>query len=184
MNHVQDRFDAMDLNLLRVFAAVYRERHLTRAARALALSPSAVSHALRRLRGHLADPLFERSAAAMLPTATCLRMAPALIGQLAELRGLLQRWGEFDPATTTLTFRIGVPDAIEPMLLPRLRAALAGSHSASAAVSVVGRRVDAGPVAALERTATAVLSGATGNACTRRTAHLTVGALIIRGASR
>ena len=63
----------MDLNLLRVFETVYREQHLTRAAEALALTPSAVSHALRRLREQLGDPLFVRDGKLMRPTPACLR---------------------------------------------------------------------------------------------------------------
>ena len=43
----------LDLNLLRVFDAVHRARSLTRAADELALSQSAVSHALARLRDNL-----------------------------------------------------------------------------------------------------------------------------------
>jgi len=41
---------------LRVFEAVFRERHLTRAARVLSVTPSAVSHALGRLRSYLDEP--------------------------------------------------------------------------------------------------------------------------------
>ena len=40
----------LDLNLLRVFDAVARERHVTRAAERLNLSQPAVSNALARLR--------------------------------------------------------------------------------------------------------------------------------------
>ena len=41
---------SFDLNLLRVFHAIYRVRHLTRAAGVRCLSQPAVSHALARLR--------------------------------------------------------------------------------------------------------------------------------------
>jgi DNA-binding transcriptional LysR family regulator len=140
MNRVHDRFDVMDLNLLRLFEAVFRERHLTRAARVLALTPSAVSHALRRLREHLGDPLFEREGTEMVPTATCQRLAPALIEQLAGLRGVLHRWGTFDPLTTAVTFRIGMPEGIEPLLVPRLRAALARVAPLATLASVALRR--------------------------------------------
>jgi hypothetical protein len=97
MKPVHSPFDRMDLNLLRVFEAVFRERHLTRAARALSVTPSAVSHALRRLRDHLDDPLFGREGARMVPTAMCERAAPALLEQLSRLRSLLDQWGRFEP---------------------------------------------------------------------------------------
>ena len=48
----------LDLNLLKVFAAVHRERHITRAGRALFISQSAVSHSLAKLRVLFGDPLF------------------------------------------------------------------------------------------------------------------------------
>ena len=39
----------IDLNLLKVFAAVYRERHITRADHSLFISQSAVTHAIARI---------------------------------------------------------------------------------------------------------------------------------------
>ncbi|HDR9882294.1 TPA: LysR family transcriptional regulator [Burkholderia cenocepacia] len=118
------RIRQLDLNLLKIFEVVYRERHLSRAAQSLALTPSAVSHALSRLREYLDDDLFVRAGRSMQPTTTCLRMAPNLLEQLAKLRQLLQQWGQFDPTATRQTFRLGMPDAIEPLLLPPLTRAL------------------------------------------------------------
>lgn len=140
----------MDLNLLRVFETVYREQHLTRAAEALALTPSAVSHALRRLREQLGDALFVRDGKVMRPTPACLRQAPALIGQLAQLRQLLQQWGHFDPGQSRQRFRIGMPDAIELMLLPALQQAVFASAPLCSMVSAhfdrssLGRQLAAG----------------------------------------
>ena len=56
--HAWQSLARIDLNLFRVFEVIYRERSLTRAAAVLHVSQSAVSHALGRLREHLADPLF------------------------------------------------------------------------------------------------------------------------------
>ena len=124
MNEIHPRSDALDLNLLRVFEAVYQERHLARAAATLARTPSAVSHALRRLRGHLGDPLFVRQGATMVATPACLRDAPAMLDQLARLRQVIQQWGQFEPKLTRQTFRIGMPEAIEMIFLPSLQASL------------------------------------------------------------
>ncbi|MFM0739586.1 LysR family transcriptional regulator [Paraburkholderia xenovorans] len=123
MNRIHSRPDSLDLNLLRVFEAVFRERHLTRAADALALTPSAISHALRRLREHLGDALFVRQGNTMVPTPACHRLAPELFEQMANLRRLLQQWTRFDPASTRQTFRIGMPEAVEMTLFPTLQAA-------------------------------------------------------------
>ncbi|VWC73736.1 LysR family transcriptional regulator [Burkholderia aenigmatica] len=120
----QKRVRQLDLNLLKIFEVVFRERHLSRAAQSLALTPSAVSHALGRLREYLDDELFVRDGRSMQPTATCLRMAPNLLEQLAKLRQLLQQWGQFNPTETRQTFRLGMPDALEPLVLPALTRAL------------------------------------------------------------
>jgi DNA-binding transcriptional LysR family regulator len=122
MNGIHPKIDTMDLNLLRVFEAVYQERHLTRAAEILALTPSAVSHALRRLRVYLGDPLFVRQGTAMVATPVCQRDAPALLDQLARLRQLIQHWGHFDSLSTRQSFRIGMPEAAEMTLMPALQA--------------------------------------------------------------
>ena len=48
----------IDLSLLVLFSTVMDEGHVARAAQRLNLTPSAVSHGLRRLRRLLHDPLF------------------------------------------------------------------------------------------------------------------------------
>src|SRR5205814_9940563 len=50
----------IDLNLMVVFDAIYRERNLSVAGQALTLSQPAMTHALGRLRALLKDPLFVR----------------------------------------------------------------------------------------------------------------------------
>ena len=52
---------AVDLNLLKAFDALIRERAVTRAAGRIGLSQPAMSHALARLRGLFADDLFVRT---------------------------------------------------------------------------------------------------------------------------
>lgn len=118
MNKIHSTRDDIDLNLLRIFEAVYREQHVSRAAASLSLTPSAVSHAIQRLRVRLNDQLFVRDGKRMVPTAQCLQMAPAVLDRLGQLRQLLQQWGSFEPLNARQTFRIGIPDSIEPILLP------------------------------------------------------------------
>src|SRR5579885_3192740 len=97
MPHDAPRFDRVDLNLIRVFDVVYRERHLTRAAQTLFLSQSAVSHALARLRRQLGDPLFERQGRGVVPTPLARRLAPQIGEALAGLRLALQGDRAFRP---------------------------------------------------------------------------------------
>lgn len=136
MKTVHAAFDSLDLNLLRVFDAVYRERSLARAAQVLAVSPSAVSHALRRLREHVGEPLFARDGREMVPTATCRRMAPQVLEHLAQLRQLVHHWGRFEPERSSQAFRVGMPEAVEPMLLPGLQRAFAAAAPAASLASV------------------------------------------------
>lgn len=115
----------LDLNLLKVFESLYVEQNMTRTAESLHITPSAVSHAMKRLRECLQDPLFERSKNQMLPTPACQRMAPLIIDNLSRLRQILQHWGEFIPETSKQHFRIGMHDALELSLLPVLAKAIA-----------------------------------------------------------
>lgn len=110
----------LDLNLLKVFECLYREQNMTRCAVQLHLTPSAVSHAIKRLRAVLQDDLFVRSGSKMLPTPACTSMAPALLDNLARLRQILQQFGHFDPCHSTQHFRIGLHYAQEALILPLL----------------------------------------------------------------
>ncbi|GAA0855993.1 LysR family transcriptional regulator [Aliiglaciecola litoralis] len=128
----------LDLNLLKVFESLYQEQNMTRCAERLHITPSAVSHAIKRLRLCLEDPLFERSQNRMLPTPACQRMAPMILDNLSRLRQILQQWGEFEPQTSTHHFRIGMHDAIEPAVLPQIAHLLAhqAPHTTFASVKV------------------------------------------------
>ncbi len=119
------RIQQLDLNLLKVFQSLYQEQNMTRTAEALHLTPSAVSHAIKRLRDALGDPLFQRSQNKMVPTAACQRMAPLIIENLTRLQQILQQWGDFEPANSEHNFRIGIHDALEPAILPKLTKVLA-----------------------------------------------------------
>lgn len=116
-------FDRIDLNLLRVFDAVYEERNLVRAAKRLHLSQSAISHALARLRDSVDDDLFVRTASGMQPTPRALAMAGPLRSALRQISGALG--GEpFAPATTDREFVIAASDYITVLLMGELSADL------------------------------------------------------------
>jgi DNA-binding transcriptional LysR family regulator len=68
-----------DLNALSVFAALFTELHVTRAAARLGVTQSAVSHALRNLRDRFDDELFERTAQGLKPTKRAMQLAPRVI---------------------------------------------------------------------------------------------------------
>jgi DNA-binding transcriptional LysR family regulator len=114
----------VDLNLLRVFLAIWDLRSLTAAGERLSLTQPAVSHALRRLRDLFDDPLFVRTANVMAPTEAATR----LHGPLDEAIGIISRamhdHGAFDPATAQRTFRLAMSDVSEYYYLPPLLARL------------------------------------------------------------
>src|SRR5690242_21743696 len=78
--------DRIDLNLLRVFDAIYEDRNLALAGKRLNLSQSAISHALGRMRDVLGDDLFIRTARGMEPTVRALAMATQVRSALAQIK--------------------------------------------------------------------------------------------------
>jgi DNA-binding transcriptional LysR family regulator len=107
----------VDLNLLVLFEAVMRERHVGRAAERLHLTPSAVSHGIGRLRRLLNDPLFLKTPKGVTPTARANQLASPITELLARTRSVLSSATPFDPASTTRRFTIGAPDGSSAVLL-------------------------------------------------------------------
>ena len=118
MKHTQ--LSQFDLNLLKVFSAVYRERNFTRAGRSLLISQSAVSHALARLRAQFGDPLFVRTPEGMQPTALAERLAEPIRRALQSVGDALQVDRRFDPAEAEFEFTIGTTNLPPFRLLPEL----------------------------------------------------------------
>jgi DNA-binding transcriptional LysR family regulator len=116
--------DALDLNLLRLFDAVYRARSVSRAAEALGLTQPAASHGLGRLRLLLEDALFIRAAGGVAPTPRAERLALAVQSALATLEDALNEPDRFDPAASRKSFRIHMSDIGEGRFLPVLMAGL------------------------------------------------------------
>jgi DNA-binding transcriptional LysR family regulator len=98
-----------DLNLLVVFDAVARTRSVTTAADSLSLSQPAVSHALKRLRTIMRDPLFVRGRDGLVLTPRAEKCVADVEVILAAASRVLMTEG-FDPATTTRSFRFGASD--------------------------------------------------------------------------
>ncbi len=116
----RSRLDQLDLNLLRVLDVVHRERSLSRAAAILAVSQSAVSHAVARLRDHLGDPLFQRQGRGVAPTPLADRLAPTVRDSLAEIERALVMRRSFDPRRDIDQITVAMPDELEPIVLPAL----------------------------------------------------------------
>ncbi len=117
MNTVQ--FKNLDLNLFRVLLALLDHRSVSRAAEELALTPSAVSHALGRLRTALNDPLFDRRAGGLSPTAYAVEVGRIVRGSMDTLRDALNR-DEFDPAIAEREFIVAAGSYAVVVILPRI----------------------------------------------------------------
>jgi DNA-binding transcriptional LysR family regulator len=116
-------FQGMDLNLLRVFAALIREGNVTRAGTALCLSQSAVSNSLQRLRSALGDVLFERNASGVRPTSRGLELWQQLQPHYLSIEKVLTPEA-FDPMTYDGAFTIAMSDYTVERIMPRLGAYL------------------------------------------------------------
>lgn len=95
MNTVQLR--DLDLNLLLVAEVIYRHRNLTAAAAELALTPSAVSHALSRLSRYYGAPLFVRAARGVVLTELGAQLEPQIRAFRAATQLALVRSVAFEP---------------------------------------------------------------------------------------
>lgn len=115
----------MDLNLFVVFDAIYRERHLTRAAEQLAITQPGISNALNRLRQRFDDPLFVRTGRTMVPTPVAEGMIGPVRQALRQLDGCITGTRNFDPASAEKTFTISMPVLDSVAILPRLMTRLA-----------------------------------------------------------
>jgi len=110
----------VDLNLFVVLDAIYREGNITRAAHQLNLTQPAISHALKRLRDLLKDPLFVRRGAEMVPTPFTRSMIDQVRQALQILEVNLCESHPFDPKHTRRNFHISLWEYIESIALPTL----------------------------------------------------------------
>jgi DNA-binding transcriptional LysR family regulator len=116
----------LDLNLLVALDALLTERSVTRAAAQVDLGQSAMSHNLARLRDLFGDELLTRGPKGMRPTPRALALVEPVRIILSQIQALVSRDEAFDPRTAERTFRVGLPDSMEIMIVPALLAHLCG----------------------------------------------------------
>ncbi|HJL24582.1 MAG TPA: LysR family transcriptional regulator [Polyangiaceae bacterium LLY-WYZ-15_(1-7)] len=115
----------LDLNLLAALDLLLQERSVTRAARRLGVTQSAMSHKLRRLREQLGDPLLVPQGRQLVPTARAEALEAPLRVALRDLVAAVRHGARFDPATTERTFVLACSDLMELALLPHAMEQLA-----------------------------------------------------------
>lgn len=110
----------LDLNLLPAFDAVFRHGSVRLAAQELAMSTSALSHALARLRVFLNDPLFYREGHHMRPSVYASQLAPEIAAALESLNRRLTPHPRFIPQTSDVCFNIAITDYTAFSVFPAL----------------------------------------------------------------
>lgn len=98
-----------DLGLLAVLVAIAEAHSVSGAARRLGMTQPSVSHALRRLRDLVKDPLFERSGNRLVMTPLAEAMLPTA-REVVEKGTALLAPNDFDPTRDSFRWRIGVSD--------------------------------------------------------------------------
>jgi DNA-binding transcriptional LysR family regulator len=130
----------LDLNLLKVFLVLVREKSVSRAAERLFLGQPAVSGALARLREVLQDEILVREGRGMEPTTKAFALYAKLTPAMESIRAAIFEQPAFDPATQSRTFRLGMRDWVESWLMPELMARI---QQAAPRVRIAVRASDA-----------------------------------------
>lgn len=125
-----------DLNLLKAFDVLDRERNVTEAAKCLGIGQPAMSQALARLRKLFDDRLFIREGAAMVPTARAQELIRPLRAALAQVDAAFIAQAAPDARAMTRRLKIGMTDVIASAVTARLSIAL-GEHAPNASLAIL-----------------------------------------------
>lgn len=116
---------ALDANLLVALDALLQECNVTRAAKRLGLTQSAMSQTLGRLRRQFDDPILVKVGRQMEPSPFALRIRGRLHAAIGELEAVVRDRPTFDPSTATQRFVLATVDYLAMLLVPKLRALVA-----------------------------------------------------------
>ena len=98
MNSISVQIRKLDGGLLLIFRELMAAPARQRRRRHLGLSPSAISHALARLRDLFGEPLFIRRSHGLEPTQRALELAPRIEQLLGQIDEIGSSESGFDPA--------------------------------------------------------------------------------------
>ncbi len=106
----------LDGTLLLVLRELLRRRRASEVALRLGLSPSAVSHALTRLRDLFEDPLFIRRPHGLEPTRRALELGPRIEALIDLVGTTLASQGGFDPARSERWFTLNASEFVSVLI--------------------------------------------------------------------
>jgi DNA-binding transcriptional LysR family regulator len=113
----------VDLNLLKVFEAVLRHRRVSGAANELGVTPSAVSHALGRLRRIFEDDLFVFGASGMEATSRAIELGTEISASLDRILNIVER-RPFDPAQSKSVLSVAACEYAAAVIVPPMARAV------------------------------------------------------------
>ncbi|GAD80429.1 LysR family transcriptional regulator [Vibrio ezurae] len=116
----KDRFNTLDLNLLRTFLVLSHELNMRKASERLLVSQPAISQALQKLRFHFQDELFIKVPQGLTATPFAIDLAQKISPHLDSLATVLNEKADFDPNEISGFLRI----AVAPIVLTCLSGAL------------------------------------------------------------
>lgn len=114
---------AFDLNLLKVLDVLLEERNVTRTAKRLFVTQSAVSKHLSRLREMFSDPLLLRSGKELILTPKAIELAVKLKPILQDVNNLTQV-SNFEPRACERIFRFDMMEIAFSVTLPEFMPAI------------------------------------------------------------
>ena len=144
----------IDLNLVRVFVAVFETRSVTQAARRLCVAQPTVSYGLAELRRTLQDTLFVRTREGMMPTVHAEQIYREFAAALMRVDNALEESRHFAPASSQRRFVLAMSDIGEMVFLPPImerihaRAPNVGVEVVETTLPDLGRRLATGEVSA------------------------------------
>jgi DNA-binding transcriptional LysR family regulator len=110
--------ESRDLNLLLMLDALLQEENVTLAAKRMALSTPAASHALARIRERLDDPILVRAGRRMVLTPRAEQLRPEVRSLVEEATRVLSAAVPFSPADLRRTFTVFTTDHVLLVLGP------------------------------------------------------------------
>ncbi len=113
----------LDARELRLIEVIYATRSVTKSAELLGQNQPTISTWLKRIRDKVNDPLFVRTSEGMVPTPRG-EFVVCRAREILESMNQIIDAQQFDPSTSTRTFRMSVPDGAQTTLLPNLLRAI------------------------------------------------------------
>ncbi|MBU9848632.1 LysR family transcriptional regulator [Rahnella aceris] len=107
-----------DYNLIKIMNAVIVSGNISKAAENLSLTPSAISLSINKLRRHLGEDLFYRTATGLKPTATALDIHDSFVNAITIIEDVLQSTKTEGPSCPIL--RVMCPDVLEDYYFNRM----------------------------------------------------------------